>query len=157
MVYNPWKRQETRGFQTFSGAIVNGRYSSVFFVNFDELFFLWVVSPLRYCLFYYLWKNVFFRIFCEKRQCNCRRQQVFKTFNPSSANPEKWTNTLRQFVWVYVTILWGWRLRVKKKLTFHRKEFHLTLPVPIPDEERKLTYIIVFTLLCGPSKDFINP
>ena len=116
------------------------------------LFHLWDTVYFIVCE-----KMFFFRIFCEKRQCNCRRQQVFKTFNPSSANPEKWTNTLRQFVWVYVTILWGWRLRVKKKLTFHRKEFHLTLPVPIPDEERKLTYIIVFTLLCGPSKDFINP
>ena len=116
------------------------------------LFHLWDTVYFIVCE-----KMFFFRIFCEKRQCNCRRQQVFKTFNPSSANPEKWTNTLRQFVWVYVTILWGWRLRVKKKLTFHRKEFHLTLPVLIPDEERKLTYIIVFTLLCGPSKDFINP
>ena len=40
----------------------------------------------------------------------------------------------------------------------------LTLPVPIPDEEKKLSYIFIFTLLCGPSigfiktlKDFIKP
>ena len=30
----------------------------------------------------------------------------------------------------------------------------LTLPVPIPDEEKKLTYIFIFPLLCGASKGF---
>ena len=37
--------------------------------------------------------------------------------NPVSANPIKWSNTLKQFlassrriVWVCLTILWGWRL-----------------------------------------------
>ena len=40
--------------------------------------------------------------------------------NPLSADPTKWSNTLKQFVdksrlivWVCLTILWGWRLRVK--------------------------------------------
>ena len=32
----------------------------------------------------------------------------------------------------------------------------LTLPVPIPDEGRKLTYIFVYTLLCGTSKGFMK-
>ena len=39
-------------------------------------------------------------------------------FNPLSANPTKWSNTLKQFVyhsrqivWVRLTILWGWRLK----------------------------------------------
>ena len=34
--------------------------------------------------------------------------------------------------------------------------FHLilTLPVPIPDEEKKLSYIFIFTLLCRASKGF---
>ena len=34
--------------------------------------------------------------------------------------------------------------------------FILTLPVPIPDEEKKLTWIFAFTLLCGASKGFIK-
>ena len=32
----------------------------------------------------------------------------------------------------------------------------LTLPVPIPDEEKKLTQIFIFTLLYGASKGFIK-
>ena len=32
----------------------------------------------------------------------------------------------------------------------------LTLPVPIPDEERELTQIIIFTILCGPAKGFFE-
>ena len=39
-------------------------------------------------------------------------------FNPLSANPTKWLNTLKQFVdfcwrnvWVCLTFLWGWRLK----------------------------------------------
>ena len=38
--------------------------------------------------------------------------------NPLSANPTKWSNTLKQFVgnsrrivWVCLTILWGWRFK----------------------------------------------
>ena len=41
-------------------------------------------------------------------------------FNPLSPNPTKWSNTLKQFignsrriVWVCLTILWDWRLKVK--------------------------------------------
>ena len=30
----------------------------------------------------------------------------------------------------------------------------LALPVPIPDEEKKLSSIFIFTLLCGASKGF---
>ena len=30
----------------------------------------------------------------------------------------------------------------------------ITLPVTIPDEEKKLTYIFILTLLCGASKGF---
>ena len=33
----------------------------------------------------------------------------------------------------------------------------LTPPVPIPDEERKLTEIFIFVLLCGASKGFMKP
>ena len=32
----------------------------------------------------------------------------------------------------------------------------LTLPVPVPDEEKKLSYIFIFTLLYGASKGFMN-
>ena len=32
----------------------------------------------------------------------------------------------------------------------------LTLPVLIPDEEKKLTEIFIFTLLCGSLKSFMN-
>ena len=31
-----------------------------------------------------------------------------------------------------------------------------TLPVPIPDEERKLTVVFIFTLLCDTSKGFMK-
>ena len=34
--------------------------------------------------------------------------------------------------------------------------FILTLPVPILDEEKKLSQIFIFTLLCGVSKDFMK-
>ena len=34
--------------------------------------------------------------------------------------------------------------------------FLLTLPVPTPDEEKKLSEIFIFTLLCGVSKGFIK-
>ena len=36
------------------------------------------------------------------------------------------------------------------------KMFALTLPVLIPDKERKLTYSFIFILLCGASKDFMT-
>ena len=32
----------------------------------------------------------------------------------------------------------------------------LILPVPIPDEEKKLTEIFIFTRLCGASKGFMK-
>ena len=35
-----------------------------------------------------------------------------------------------------------------------KSRFNLTLPVPIQDEESKLTFI--FTLLCGVSKGFMK-
>ena len=31
-----------------------------------------------------------------------------------------------------------------------------TYPVPVPDKEKKLTSIFIFTLLCGASKGFIK-
>ena len=34
--------------------------------------------------------------------------------------------------------------------------FELTLPVPIPDEEKKLSEIFIFILLCGASKSFMT-
>ena len=34
--------------------------------------------------------------------------------------------------------------------------YDLALPVPIPDEEKKLSEILFFTLLCGASKGFIK-
>ena len=33
---------------------------------------------------------------------------------------------------------------------------NLTLPVPIPDEEKTLTEIFIFTFLCGASKSFLK-
>ena len=33
---------------------------------------------------------------------------------------------------------------------------HLNFPVPIPDEEKKLSQIFIPTLLCGASKGFIK-
>ena len=33
---------------------------------------------------------------------------------------------------------------------------YLTLPVPIPDEKKKLTEIFIFTLLSGASKGFMK-
>ena len=36
------------------------------------------------------------------------------------------------------------------------ERYELTLPVPIPDEERKLTSIFNFILLCGASKGFMK-
>ena len=47
----------------------------------------------------------------------------------------------RRIVKVWLTILWGWRL---------------TRSAPIPEEEKKLTYIFIFTLLCGASKGFMK-
>ena len=34
--------------------------------------------------------------------------------------------------------------------------FVLTLPVPVPDEEKKLRKMFIFTLLCGTSKGFMK-
>ena len=34
--------------------------------------------------------------------------------------------------------------------------FILTLPVPIPDKEKKLSQIFIFALLCGVSKGFMK-
>ena len=34
--------------------------------------------------------------------------------------------------------------------------FVLTLPVPVPDEEKKLRYMFIFTLLCDASKGFMK-
>ena len=37
-----------------------------------------------------------------------------------------------------------------------RTDLHLTLFVPIPDEEGKLTQIFIFTLFCGASQGFMK-
>ena len=37
-----------------------------------------------------------------------------------------------------------------------RNCYGLTLTVPIPDEEKKLSQIFIFTLLCGASKGFMK-
>ena len=42
------------------------------------------------------------------------------------------------------------------KATSTPGETLLTLPTPIPDKERKLSYIFIFTLLCGASKNFMK-
>ena len=61
-------------------------------------------------------------IFCPvlqayRRNCECYRNS-YLFINPLSANPTKWSNTLKQFVgccrrivWVCLTILWDWLLR----------------------------------------------
>ena len=36
------------------------------------------------------------------------------------------------------------------------KTYNLTLPVPIPYEDKKLTEIFILTLLCGASKGFMK-
>ena len=35
-------------------------------------------------------------------------------------------------------------------------KFFLFIPVPIPDEEKKLTWVFIFTLLCGVSKGLLK-
>ena len=42
-----------------------------------------------------------------------------------------------------------------RRLFFTNGSF-LTLPVPIPEEEKQLAKIIIFTLLCGASKGFMK-
>ena len=50
-------------------------------------------------------------------QCMCGYYNNIQIINSLSANPTKWSNTLKQLVgfcrrivWVYLTIMWGWRL-----------------------------------------------
>ena len=51
---------------------------------------------------------------------------ILSQFNPLSANPTKWSNTLQQFVgnsgrivWVCLPILWSWRLKGLHALISH--------------------------------------
>ena len=44
----------------------------------------------------------------------------------------------------------------ESNLTFTTFFQLLTLSVPIPDEEKKLSQIFIFTLLCGASKGFMR-
>ena len=37
--------------------------------------------------------------------------KTFRPIMPLSDNPTKWSNTVKQFVWVCLTILWDWRLK----------------------------------------------
>ena len=39
---------------------------------------------------------------------------------------------------------------------YSQKSSYLTLPVLIPDEEKKLSWIFTFTLVCGASKGFMK-
>ena len=55
-------------------------------------------------------------LICEEGEIFLKRS--YKSVNPLSAKPTKWSNTLKQFVgnsrrifWVHLTILWGWRLK----------------------------------------------
>ena len=54
----------------------------------------------------------------QKFQIHYLKYCQYLSFNPLSANPTKWSNTLKQFVgncqwivWVNLTILWGKRLK----------------------------------------------
>ena len=44
---------------------------------------------------------------------------------------------------------------LSRNKSFNFISFHVW-PVPIPDDEKKLTSILIVTLLCGASKDFIK-
>ena len=79
--------------------------SGVFIINFENIlpFFL-VFLMLTFSMYLFAGINRVTRIF---------------RLNPSSANPTKRSNTLKQFadklqqmVWVCLTILWDWRLKV---------------------------------------------
>ena len=47
-------------------------------------------------------------------------------------------------------------INLKKLLSFLFEVSTLTLPVPIPDNDKKLSHIFICTLLCGASKGFMN-
>ena len=86
----------------------------------------------------------------DSRKCVCLAKWVVETaatwrtfqpkrkINPLSANPAQCSNTLKQFVsksrcivWVYLTLLWGWRLKGSKNipwkifLYFFQKNFFI--------------------------------
>ena len=66
--------------------------------------------------------------------------------NNSSAN-------YRRIVWVCLTILWNW---LNTEQSIWKKKYRLTLLVPIPEKERKLISIFIFTILYGASKGFLK-
>ena len=55
-----------------------------------------------------------------------------------------------------------WEVNLPTQLAHQRlqilqpEEILLTLPVPIPSEEKKSSYIFIFTPLCGASKGFMK-
>ena len=55
-------------------------------------------------------------------------------------------NYLVEYLWSIKSNKYSYELRISI----------LTLSVPIPDEDKKLTYIFIFTLLCGASKGFMK-
>ena len=57
---------------------------------------------------------------------------------------EAWQGILNELRQIYI-IKWN-----------TTKDLKLTLPVTIPDKEKKLSKIFIFTLLCGASKGFMR-
>ena len=101
--------------------------SGVFIVNFEQIhrlfwyFYCWLLTS-KYHLGYVPYNSSV--ISCSVSDpssfngCN-DNFYVFNQFNPLRANPTKWSNILEQFVgkirrivWVCLTILWCWRLKV---------------------------------------------
>ena len=75
--------------------------------------------------------------------------------NHLSANSTKWLNTLKQFVgccwrivWLYLTILWGWRLEDKRKNTLnqHFWSFFITETI-IKKYFPTITYLTIMWLI----------
>ena len=66
-------------------------------------------------------QKAFTTILCRHKWLAEERRQVilsaiaagFHHLNPLSANATKWSNTLKKFVSVCLTILWSWRLKGK--------------------------------------------
>ena len=102
-----------------------GKYQSRAYLcmNYYIYFIWWVRWNSNWFFFYHRFSNqIFFCIFHfvifvmisidVSSVYNATKTLV--SFNPLSANPTKWPNTLKQFVgnvWVCLTILWGWCLK----------------------------------------------
>ena len=71
---------------------------------------------------------VIFDTYSERQLLICFRMVTSFPFiiNPLSTNPTQWSNTLKQFFgksrwifWVCLTILWGWRFKVKSVTNYY--------------------------------------